>query len=171
MKQNFLISIFCADQTGLVAAIANRLFELGGNLGDTAFSVLGTGAEFTTVCELPNTIDIDELGQELRQLEQLSKAEISIPPFTLDAIHGPRGHVTHRITIQGGDQPGLIARLCETFIEFNTNIVRLSAEVTEQHEYALRLSVNIPPEKVTSCLATVSNTAEGLQLSCRFEAV
>ena len=171
MKQNFLISIFCRDQTGLVATIANRLFELGGNLGDTTFSVLGAGAEFTTVCELPDTTNINELEYELRQLEQLSEAEISVKPFILDAIHGPSGHVTHHIIIQGGDQPGIIARLCETFVEFDTNVVRLSAEVTEQNEYLLRLSVNIPREKITSCLATVSNTAEGLQLNCRFEEV
>ena len=171
MKKNILISIFCTDQTGLIAAISGRLFELGANLGDTTFSVLGAGAEFTTICELPYAMSLDELEGSLRQIEQLSDANISVSPFTLDTVHGPTGQVTHRITINGGDQPGLIARLCETFIEYDANIVRLSAEVAQHNEYVLRLSVNIPCKKVESCLSTVSNTAEGLQLNCSFETI
>ena len=107
----------------------------------------------------------------LRHIEQLSDANISVTPFTLDTVHGPTGQVTHRITIKGGDQPGLIARLCETFIEYDANIVRLAAEVAQHNEYVLRLSVNIPRKKAQSCLSTVSNTAEGLQLNCHFETI
>ena len=36
-----LVSVFCPDRTGLIAAIAGRLFDLGANLGDTSFTVLG----------------------------------------------------------------------------------------------------------------------------------
>ena len=38
-----LITIFCHDRTGLVSAITGRLFEIGANLGDTSFAMLGGG--------------------------------------------------------------------------------------------------------------------------------
>lgn len=171
MSHTVLISIFCPDQKGLVAGITGYLFDLGANLGDTNFAVLGGGAEFTTVCEIPISLSSDELQRELGALDDLDGAEITIQPFALDTVHGPSGQITHRITIRGGDQPGLIARLSETFIQYQSNIVRLSAEVMQSGDYVLRLSVNIPPDKVENCLSTVANTAEGLQLSCKSEEV
>jgi len=48
-----LVSILCGDRIGLVAAIADHMFAQGINLRDTTFAVLGKGAEFTSICELP----------------------------------------------------------------------------------------------------------------------
>ncbi len=53
MDGTALISILCPDRAGLVAAIAGHLFDLGVNLRDTSFAVLGQGAEFTAVCVSP----------------------------------------------------------------------------------------------------------------------
>src|SRR5262245_7561107 len=50
MAKSALVSVICEDRTGLIAAITGRMFDLGINLGDTTFAVLGTGAEFTTLC-------------------------------------------------------------------------------------------------------------------------
>ncbi|MBT5649463.1 MAG: amino acid-binding protein, partial [Rhodospirillaceae bacterium] len=85
------------------------------------------------------------------------------------AHHGPEGDVTHRITVSGGDQPGLVARLCETFVEFGANIVTLNAGplAEQQGRYAIRLEVSLPGAVADACLSTVTNTAEALGLSCR----
>lgn len=164
-----LISIFCPDRTGLVAAITGSLFDLGANLGDTSFAMLGTGAEFTSVCDLPPELDAEELRAELAALPELAGARMEIRPFELDSAAGPLGRVTHRIVLSGGDRPGLIARLSEVFGQFKANIVRLDAQrVPEQGLYVTRLSVSIP-ERAEACLNTVANTAGELNLSCHVE--
>ena len=56
---NVLVSVFCPDRTGLVSAIAGRLFEIGANLGDTSFAVLGAGAEFSAICDIPAHVSAD----------------------------------------------------------------------------------------------------------------
>jgi glycine cleavage system transcriptional repressor len=56
-----LVSILAQDRVGLVSEVADHLFEAGVNLGDTTFAVLGTGAEFTAVCELPNGLALGAL--------------------------------------------------------------------------------------------------------------
>lgn len=168
MKNSVLISIFCEDQTGLVANITSRLFDLGINLGDTNFAVLGSGAEFTSVCEIPENIDLDVLKNELKTIDQLISSRIDVQPFTLATTQGSGSKITHTITISGGDQPGLIARLCETFIEYGTNIVRMSSKVSIDGRYIIKLNVNIPEEREKTCLATIANTAEAMQL--KFEA-
>jgi glycine cleavage system transcriptional repressor len=164
-----LVSIFCPDRTGLVAAITGRLFEVGANLGDTSFAMLGSGAEFSSVCELPDDVPAHELKADLAALPELEGARIEVRPFDLAPANGPQGRVTHRIVLSGGDRPGLIARLSEVFGEFKANIVRMDAQqFREQNIYVTRFSVAIP-ERTQQCLNTVSNTAEELGLSCQVE--
>ena len=164
-----LIAIFCPDQTGLVAAITARLFEIGANLGDTSFSMLGSGADFSSVCELPADISAANVQADLASLPELAGATVSVKSFDLDSAHGPRGRITHRVVVSGGDRPGLIARLSEVFGEFHANIVRMDAQrIPDQNLYVTRFSVCIP-ERVESCLATIANTAGELNLSCHTE--
>jgi glycine cleavage system transcriptional repressor len=174
MVDTALISIFAPDRTGLVAAVTGCLFDLGVNLADTAFAVLGGGAEFTAVCELPQDLTLDAVAVSLERLPELADAEVSVTPFGLAPVHAPSGNVTHRIMVRGGDRPGLIARLCEVFVQFNANVVRLNSEKIPgpgHPRYAITISVWIPGGHEASCLNTVANTAGELGLECRWEGI
>lgn len=169
MSQLFRISVFCKDQVGLISAITAKLFDLGINLGDTTFAVLGSGAEFTTLCESPKELTESDLHQHLQDLEELSNAEIAVKPFKMEVVHGPMAKVTHRITVTGGDNPGLVARLSEVFMEFEANIVRLNSEKIPGNGgdiYKIDMAVWIPKGNRQACLATVENTANALQMNC-----
>jgi glycine cleavage system transcriptional repressor len=171
MERALLVSIFCADRPGLVAAIAGRLYDLGANLGDTTFAVLGEGAEFTAVCFAPPSLAIERIRAELSSLPEIGAGTVEVRDYTMGAVHGPSGHITHRIEMTGGDRPGLIARLAEVFGQFGANIVRLNAETipgTGGAHYATRFAVSIPPERADACLATVANTAGEMHLVCRW---
>lgn len=166
-----LISVLCPDRTGLVSAIAGRLFDLGANLGDTSFAVLGAGAEFTSVCHLPDDVSETEVRAELSALPELAGADIAVTRFSFEPDHGPSARISHTITISGGDRPGLIARLSEVFATFHANIVRMEAQRVvwdDTSRYLTRFAVAIPPGSAASCLATVANTAGELGLSCRW---
>jgi glycine cleavage system transcriptional repressor len=167
-----LVSIFCPDRTGLIAAISGRLFALGANLGDTSFAVLGSGAEFTSVCRLPDDVSAAEVEADLKKLPELADASVSVAPFGFDPDAGPSGRVTHTIVVSGGDRPGLIARLSEVFVQFKANIVRMDAQRIPDAEggrYVTRFAVSIPERSVQACLSTVANTAGELNLSCDWE--
>jgi len=172
MAKTALVSILCEDRTGLIAAITGRLFDLGVNLGDTTFAVLGTGAEFTTVCELPDSLALGEIESALNDLPELRDAKLTVAPFSFKPVHGPSGHITHRIEIVGPDSPGLVARVSEAFGDYGANIVRLNSERVPGSggvSYATRIAVSIPPGKEQACLATVGNTAAELKLTCRWD--
>lgn len=174
MTVNALVSVSCPDRMGLVSATTGCLFELGVNLGDTTFAVLGEAAEFTSVVEMPPGVTPEAIDAALRNLPELSEADISVSPFELAPVHGPLGQVNYRITVSGGDRPGLIARLSEVFVEYKANIVRLNAErivASDATQYAVIIAVYIPEENARSCLATVANTAGNLGLSCEWEGV
>ncbi len=169
MSLNALVSVIGADRIGFVSAITGRLFDLGANLGDTAFAVLGGGAEFTAVCEFAQDMDVQTLQRELRALPVLDQAEIKVSQFEPTAPPPASETVTHAITISGGDNPGLMARICEVFEQFDVNIVRLNSERTpigkNRQNYVISIAVAIPPNKARTCLATIANTAGELGLS------
>jgi glycine cleavage system transcriptional repressor len=168
-----LVSILCLDRVGVVSAIADCLFAAGVNLRDTTFAVLGEGAEFTAICELPDGIGAAWLQDELAHLPELDeRAQIRVVPYGFDPRPGPMGRITHRIEVSGGDQLGLIARLAEIFAQNGANIVRLDAQKLPESEggrYVTRFSVWLPPDRATLCLAAVANTAGSLGLSSEAE--
>jgi glycine cleavage system transcriptional repressor len=173
-KNTALISILCEDHTGLIADVSGRLYELGVNLGDTSFAVLGGGAKFTIVAKLPADVSIADVDEELRSLPVLKNAELSVAPFAFRETHDQSAHVTHRIEIIGDDSPGLIARLSEALRRMGTNIVELNSESVpgaSGARFMLRMAVSIPQDKTAVCLATVDNTAAQMNLSCRWQQV
>jgi len=168
------ISIFCPDKIGLISAITGKLFDLGANLGDTNFAVLGTGAEYTAVCIVPDTVDQSDIEEQLKALPELKEADIRIAPFDMQISHAASANITHRILVEGGDNPGLVARLTEVFVEFKANIVRLNTEVTlgePSDQYRIDIHVYIPNPSVQACLATIENTASALQMRCFVESL
>jgi glycine cleavage system transcriptional repressor len=169
-----LVSILCGDGVGLVAAIADCLFAGGVNLRDTTFAVLGQGAEFTSVCELPDELRPEALAAQLAKLPELAGAQIRVIPYGFDHRPGPTARITHRVVVSGGDQLGLIARLAEIFAQNGANIVRLEAQKLSEAEggrYVTRFAVWLPPERAQLCLAAVQNTAGTLGLESRVEEV
>ncbi|HEY9080890.1 glycine cleavage system protein R [Magnetovibrio sp.] len=171
MTTTALVSIIGPDRVGLVSAITGRLFDLGADLGDTSFAVLGGGAEFTAICEFSGGMELEVLQAELEALPELVDAEVKVSRFELSSMHPASETITHTITVSGGDSPGLMARLCEVFQQFDANIVRLNSERVPgvgQRQYVISASVAIPPQNENTCLATVTNTAGELGLTCQW---
>jgi glycine cleavage system transcriptional repressor len=169
-----LISILCEDRAGLIADVTGRLYDLGINLGDTTFAVLGGGAEFTIVARLPEDITIEEVDAELRELPMLRNAQLTVAPFVYRETHDQSARITHRIEITGDDSPGLIARLSEAFRPMGANIVRLNSESVPGQSgarFLLRMAVSVPESKAAVCMATVANTAGQMNLACRWQQV
>ncbi len=172
MAHAVLVTLFSPDQKGLVAAVTGRLFDLGANLADTSFAVLGEGAEFTSVVHLPDEVSAEAVTAELVEaLPSLVQGRVTVQPFTLGDAHTADGRVTHRVECAGADQPGLVARLSEVFGDFDANIVRLTTERMPEAggaTYVVRFAVNIPAARADSCLAALGNTAGGLRQSLRW---
>lgn len=168
---NALVSIKGPDKVGLISAVAGRLFDLGINFAEISFSVLDGNAEFSAVCQLHGETNLDTLKSELSALEQLNDCEISVIHFVAKSVTPATQTVSHIISISGADGPGLLARLCEVFQQFNANIVQLNSERiigSSGEQFVISVAVSIPPDAVKSCLAHISNTAGELGLSCEW---
>ncbi len=167
------VSLAGLDRVGLISAVTARLFDLGADLADTNFAVLGTGFEFNAVCDLPSGLRLADVAAELRALPQLDGADVSVTAFTHAATQAANARITHVIDVVGGDRPGLIARLTEAFHDYDANIVRMnSARLPgsgDRSNYVTRFEVYIP-DRVDTCLAAIDNTAQQLSCTCSWRA-
>ncbi|MBX2833024.1 MAG: ACT domain-containing protein [Rhodospirillales bacterium] len=171
MNANARITISCSDRVGLVSEICGRLFDIGTNLGPTSFVLDGNMAKFETSCELPDSCPVSECATALRELT-LENADIQVAEIAAAPELTNAPGATHMIECSGIDQPGLIARLSEIFIEYNANIVRLAASATDEKDariYTTRFAVAIPPERAANCLATLANTAGSMRLLFKYD--
>lgn len=167
-----LLTIVCPDRPGLISAVAAELFDLGVNLGDTNFAVLGEGAEFSMVLHSPQSLPAGQIEQALRALPGLEQAELRLSPFRYGTLRGETGTVTHHVTLEGDDQPGLVARLTELFMDYGANVVRMDTRTLRKSDgpdYVIELWVWIPPERAESCLGALNNTAAALGMGCSAE--
>ncbi|WP_374384690.1 glycine cleavage system protein R [Dongia sp.] len=174
MNSTALISIICEDHSGLIAEVTGRLFDLGINLGDTTFAVLGGGAEFTLVAKLPQGTSLGDVEKELRTLPLLKDAKLTVTTFQYRESHDEQALITHRVEITGDDSPGLIARLSEALPKFGANIVRLNSESIPSASgarFLLRMALSVPAAKAATCMATIANTASQLNLRCHWQQV
>ena len=168
------VSMTGPDRVGLISAVTARLFDLGANLADTNFAVLGTGFEFNAVCDVPGDLRLDDVAGDLRSLPQLAGAEVSVTPFIHAATQAENARITHIIDVVGGDRPGLVARLTEAFQDYDANIVRMNSTRLpgsgDDADYMTRFEVYIP-ERADACLAAIDNTAQQLSCTCRWQVV
>lgn len=174
MSQDIRIAISCPDRTGLLSALAGRLFDLGADMGDASFAVLGQTAEFAAVARLPENLSLDDIRSALEDVEELGGAQIDVTAIVGDAPRADSGHVTHRVEIRGADQPGLVARLTEAFADYKANIVRMDCERVPSGtmgDYLIRIEAWIPESRAATCLAAVDSTAQALGLSSHAEPV
>ncbi|WP_417803904.1 glycine cleavage system protein R [Thalassospira lucentensis] len=171
MNANARITISCTDRVGLVSDICGRLFDIGTNLGPTSFAITDGTAKFETTCELPESCPVAECTTALRELT-LENADIRVEQIAAAPELTSAPGATHMIECAGIDQPGLIARLSEIFIEYNANIVSLAASATDEKDariYTTRFAVAIAPERASNCLATLANTAGSMRLVFKFD--
>ena len=165
---HYRITIACPDDRGLLAAVAGRLFELGGDLGDASFSLLGEEAQMSCVCTVPDEVTEATLEEALRALPATREGDVTVRPFRLGRTHTTSGRATHVIRVHGVDRPGLMASLAEGFTESGANVARMDAEQLERdtgRDYVMRFEVWIPPGRESACLAHAANTAESLGMT------
>ncbi len=174
MSQTIIVSVTCADRPGLISTLTQCLFDLGANLGDSAFSTLGRAARFSAICDIPKDVSTDEVKTALSSLDVTEGGEISVSTFTFPSEQGEAGKITHAIYVGGGDRPGLVTRLAEVFQQYEANIINMNCArsgMGSDASYAVEISAFIPEKQQQNCLNTVANTAGELGLQCRIQAL
>ena len=112
------------DRPGIVAAVARVLHERGGNLEDSAMTILG--GHFAIVLLVATEDDPDTLRDALTAATDEYGLTISVSRADA-ARHESRP--THLLSVYGADKPGIVAGVTSALAELGVNISDLETQV------------------------------------------
>lgn len=166
---HFAITAIGEDRPGIVAAITEALFDVGGNLEDVSSTILRGHFAMMLVVNLPEG-EASGLQQKLEQAA--SPLGISVAVRDVEAGVPDRPNATHVLVVYGADQPGIVSGLSRALADRGVNITNLSCRLVEGETdiYTMTAELEVPdgvdPERLGAELTGLS-TQIGVDVTFR----
>ena len=168
VRRHFILTAVGNDRPGIVADLAEMVYELGCNLETS--SMINLGSEFATMVLLSG--QGDDLGQRLhmacKHLEYEKEMTIFIKPVGEGASPAsPPGGRPFRMRTMGEDKAGIVARTARLIADAGGNILELTSHLrpaaasgTPLYEMEIRfeLPASADVEALRQQLSTVENS-------------
>ncbi len=136
------------DRPGIVAAVTSVLHQRGGNLEDSAMTILG--GQFAIVL----LVDTDDDPEELRRALQDATGELGLTVSVCRTEGADRGaEATHLLSVYGADKPGIVAGVTRALAEVGANVIDLETQVigdSEQPVYAMVIELATDDAEATA---------------------
>lgn len=159
---HFAVSAVGRDRPGIVAAIAEGLLELEGNVEDSRMTILRGRFAVMLIVSLPEGRDSAALERRLAPvrerlgLDALTVSEVS----ELEATGTSPSHV---ITVYGADHPGIVHTITAALAERGVNITDLQTKLAGavgSPVYVMMLEVELGDGSLEELDAALEGVAE-----------
>lgn len=172
MKRWYALSAIGKDRPGIVAELAELIYEHGCNLEDSSMTILG--GEFAVL--LLFTGDGEDLERRLssacKRLEWERRLTVFFRPLEgppLPYGHGEKRDV-YELLATGVDRAGLVARVCRLLAERDITIREMKTYLRPEPEsgtplYTMRIEVGLPVSvRLADLEAALDRLAEELRI-------
>jgi glycine cleavage system transcriptional repressor len=150
MKRWFILTAIGQDRPGLVADLAQLVYDSDANLEDSRMTILGSDFAVILLASSSASGAGDRLAQGAKRLERDHGLTI-----LLRGLEGqPRGpvpapgHIAMRVTAAGADKAGIVAGICRVLAEQRVNIAELTSKSAPGEggspHYELAMTVEVP---------------------------
>lgn len=132
------------DRPGIVVAVARVLHERGGNIEDSAMTILG--GRFSVVLLVDGDDDAAALQAALRDATAELGLELHVAPA---GEAQEAGAATHLLSVYGSDHPGILAGVAGALADVGANVTDLSSRLigsTDEPVYALVVELSTDDE-------------------------
>jgi glycine cleavage system transcriptional repressor len=146
----FILSAIGRDRPGLVADLAQLIFDCDANLEDSRMTILGSEFAVILLCSSTAANAADRLGAGAKRLER----DQGLTILMRELAEGPRpalpapGTVLHRLTVAGEDRAGIVASVCRALAERSVNIADLTTRSLPgpggSPHYQMTMAVEVP---------------------------
>jgi glycine cleavage system transcriptional repressor len=146
----FILSAIGRDRPGLVADLAQLIFDCDANLEDSRMTILGTEFAVIVLCSSSASHAADRLAAGAKRLER----DLGLTILLRELAGGPRpavpapGSVLHRLTVAGEDRAGIVASVCRALAERGVNIADLSTRSLPgpggSPHYQMTMAIEVP---------------------------
>jgi glycine cleavage system transcriptional repressor len=160
---HFAVSAVGKDRPGIVAAIADALFDLEGNVEDSRMTILRGHFAVMLIVSLPESRDRGKLQSRLEPVgERLGLEALTVS--AVDELDPEATTPTHVITVYGADHPGIVRSVADALAAREVNITDLQTKLSGAGEvalYVMLLEVEIPAGGADELRAELETVAEG----------
>jgi glycine cleavage system transcriptional repressor len=150
MRRWFALSAIGRDRPGIVADLAELIYESDCNLEDSSMTILGS--EFAVLLLLSGEgEDVERrLSSGCKRLEWEKRLTVFFRPLDGDAAIEPNAR-TRRMecSVTGVDKAGIVARVARTLAEHGVNITALQTQSRPGAEsgtpmFTMRVAMDVP---------------------------
>jgi glycine cleavage system transcriptional repressor len=128
MKRWFILSAIGSDRPGLVAELAQLIYDCGANLDDSRMTILGSDFAVILLCSANDQEVLDRVAVGAKRLER--DHGLTILPRFLDGEPRPPlptpGTKLYRVEAVGEDRAGIVAGICRALADRSVNIAELT---------------------------------------------
>jgi len=145
VRKWFIVSAVGRDRPGIVADLAQLVFDCEANLEDSRMTLLGNEFAAILLCS-GQAADLDErLARGARRLEWENRLTVFIRPLEGEprpAVPAP-GTRLYAIETQGMDRAGIVAGICRTLADHHVNIADLHSSTLPSPSGAALYRMNV----------------------------
>lgn len=144
-----IVTAFGQDQPGIVAALAEGLFQLGCNIEDTSSVQLRGEFTMMLLVRLPKGLAADQLADRLPP--HISSLDLTVVCREVPAQAATRKPAsstpTYMLSVYGADHPGIVATVARTVADHGGNITVMNTRVVgaaDKPVYVMVLEIKLP---------------------------
>jgi len=176
MSHWLILSAIGRDKPGLVAELAQLIYDVDANLEDSRMTILGTDFAVILLASCDSSDAADRIALAARALERDHGLTIVLRSLSQDrrpAVPSP-GTRPIRVTASGEDKAGIVMGVCRTLAHLGVNICELSTSSQPgpggSPHYQLNISAEAPQNLDASEIdAALSREADRLVIDIKLE--
>ncbi len=175
MDQFAIVTAFGQDRPGIVALMADSLYQLGCNIEDSCMTRLRGEFTMMLMVRLPAGIDAETLGSRLTS--QTAPLDLALLCRSLPNQAATRQDTqdmpTFMLSVYGADHPGIVAQVARTVAQQGGNITDMNTRVIGSGDvpvYVMVLEIQLPQPGQAESLRQALDTLKpllGVDLSFR----
>ncbi len=128
-RQEYAVTAIGVDRPGIVAAVAGALVEVGGNVEDSAMTILG--GHFAIMLVVAVDADASRLEQALAD----ATADLGLTIHVSGVGEGRTSPLpTHVLSVYGADRPGILAGVTRALADADANVTDLETRLLSPGE-------------------------------------
>ena len=145
MSKRWILTAIGKDRPGIVAGVTKVLYDLGGNLEDSAMTRLAGEFAIMLVFAAPQRVTAMRLEQAFKRTASRLYLAVHVKALAAARRYPPQPR-PHLISVYGADRPGIVYRMAHLLAGLRVNITDLSTHrTTGKHPlYHLLLEVELP---------------------------
>jgi glycine cleavage system transcriptional repressor len=165
MATSYIMTAFGKDRPGIVADVAQVLYENGCNLEDSTMTLLADEFTLILLFTTGSSEDTeDHLLKECRRLEREKGVSAFLRPVSSTPAAAPASFSEHTLHVEGVDKAGIVYKVSRFLADNKLNIVDLVSRIEAQPNsgtqmYIMDIQVQVPEgtnmEKINAGLALV----------------